>query len=304
VAAVLLVAWLAYGLFWAGLSLRRPGVAPLRAVLVNLWFFSPAIVASLVACLLAQRFRVRPGQVAGGVALHGALALAFALAQAASYWELGFFRRPMAVLGPVTLRYFLRDVFLYLLVASVVHAREFADAWHAQRVRAAATGAALARSALDAACWRMQPDVVLPALERIEEQLRVDPDRAEEALARLGDLLRLLLQSPDEDRATVDHEVAVLAAAAELVGHDTQLQVDVEGEAGGSPLPRLLVLALLHHALRAPGGTVSLRARARDGGLDLLVDSVPPPEPEQVAAARARMAAAFPGHQLRLGHAA
>jgi hypothetical protein len=304
VPAVLLVGWLAYGLFWAALPLRAPRAEPWRAVVVNLWLFAPALVASLVVSLLARRFRVRPGHVAGGIALHGALAVAFALAQAVSYWELGFFRPPMPVLGPVTLRYVLRDVFVYLLVASIVHARDFADAWRAQRVKAAATSAALARSALDAACWRMQPDVVLPALERIEEHLQVDPDRAEEALARLGDLLRLLLHAPESDRATLDHEVAVLGAAADLVGRETRLQVLVEGDAGAASVPRLLVLALLHETLRAPGASVCLRARCTAGRLDLHVDSVPPPAPEQVAAARARMEAAFPGHQLLLGHAA
>jgi hypothetical protein len=287
--AVLAAGWLAYGLFWAAISLRRPNLSPWRAVVFNLWFFTPCLVASLIVPTLARWLRVVPGRVASGILVHASLAAAFALAQAASYWHLGFLRPPIEVFGPVTLRYFLRDVFLYLLVASIVYARDFADAWRAQQVRAAATRAALARSALDAARWRMQPEVVMPALQRIEEHLATDADRAEEALARLGDLLRLLLSAPHEDHATLRHEIAVVSAAADLVGHDADVRLEVAPDALDVQMPRLLLLALLHRTLGGQNATVSLRARLIPTGLDLVVDAQPRPDPEDLEAAHARL---------------
>jgi hypothetical protein len=226
--------------------------------------------------------------------VHVAIAYVFAAAGSEMRWQLGLFRPPIRPSTLLAFSYFVRDVVAYLLVAAVVHARDFWQLWQRQQVRAAQARAELARAAVDAVCWRMQPGVILPALERVDRALGGDPETAEEALARLGELLRRLLQDPDRHMVGVAHEVGVLEAALDLLAEPGAMEATVETDAKTAVLPRLLLLALVHRAIADARCRLEIHARLEGAMLSLSVLAQPPLDSAAIEAARARLEDAWP----------
>jgi hypothetical protein len=292
--AALVAGWMAYGAVWALISLQRGDVTPVFALRHNLWLLVPTMLTTLAVPGLARRLRIAPGHVRSGLAIHVALACAFATAQCALSWQLGIIRPPTPVFGLLAFRYFVRDAVAYLLVAAVVHARDFWQLWREEQVHAARTRAALARAAVDALCWRVQPGLILKALDRVDGTLAANPAAAEEALARLGDLLRRLLQDPDRGMVSVANDVGVLEAAVATVAGRGALAASVDEEARSAALPRHFLLALVHETLVRDGAGIRLDARRAGETLSLSVAAVPPLAPAAIEAARARLEATWP----------
>jgi hypothetical protein len=290
----LLAGWGLYVVFWALLSLRGPGVSPRAALALNLWLLVPTMLTTLAVPALARRLRIVPGRIGAGLTIHCALACTFAATQAAVRWQLMIFQPPMTPFGLFGFRSFVRDAIAYLLVAAIVHARDFLHLWREQEVRTARARADLARAGVDALCWRVQPGVILAALERVDQALGQDPESAEAALARLGALLRLLLQEPERQMVSLAHELAVLRAAVELIAPGGTLHARVGADASAAALPRLLLLTLAHRTLT--NGRCRLRVVARREGdvLSLSVFAQPPLDEPDLDAARARLEAAWP----------
>jgi hypothetical protein len=292
--AALLAGWAVYGVVWTAISLRRPGVPPLVALRYNLWVLVPTMLTTLVVPVLASRLRIIPGQVRAAVAIHVALACAFGIAQSALYWKLGIFRAPIPVFGLMAFRYVVRDALAYLLVVAIVHARDYWQLWHDEQVRAARTRSEIARAAVDALCWRVQPGVILPALDRVDLALGRDPDEAEEALARLGELLRLLLKDPERGLVSVADDVGVVEAAAATLHGGVAVSASGADGARTAALPRLFLLALLHGTLAREGSGIRLDARREGDSVCLSVAADPSLDAESVDAARQRLEAAWP----------
>ena len=292
--AALLGGWGLYGLFWAAISMRLHDMSPLVAVGLSLWAQVPTVLTTLAVLPLARWLRVVPGRAAEPMALHVALGCAFATAQSALYWQLAVFQPPLPVFGLVAFRYFVCDVIAYLLMAAVVHARDFWHLWHEQQVRAARTRVELARAAVDAVCWRAQPSLILSALDRVDQALCSDPEAAEAALARLGNLLRLLLQEPDRHMASVEHELKVLEAAGGLVAPPGAMTTSVGSDAETATLPRLVLLALVQRTLTDTRCRVRVHAQREGDLLALSVQAEPPLDAAAVGAARERLECAWP----------
>ena len=291
----LLAGWVLYGLLCAAFALARPSVAPHSAVALRLWLLVPTMLTTLAVPALARRLHIVHGRILRGLIIHVGLACGFAAAQAVVRWQLGLFRPPMPVSDLLAFSYFVRDAVAYLLVAAVVHARDFWQLWREQQVRAARTRAELARAAVDAVCWRIQPAVIMAALERVEHALGRNPETAENALARLGELLRLLLQEPDRHVVGVAHEVRVLEAVTDLVSGPGTIEASIETGAKAAALPRLLLLALVHRSLADARCRLKLSARREGDALSLSVLAHPPLERAAIDGARARLEGAWPG---------
>ena len=73
---------------------------------------------------------------------------------------------------------------------------------------------------------RLQPAVLLRGLDAIGTAMSVDPERAEHAIARMGDLLRALLSGVERDSASLDVEVATLRAFVDVVAPDATISID------------------------------------------------------------------------------
>jgi hypothetical protein len=59
---------------------------------------------------------------------------------------------------------------------------------------------------------RLQPSILLGGLDAIAQTIARDAERSEVAITRMGDLLRGLLHSSDQDQLSIDDEVALLRA--------------------------------------------------------------------------------------------
>jgi LytS/YehU family sensor histidine kinase len=170
---------------------------------------------------------------------------------------------PYALVGTILL-----DGFIYVAIVGVVHA-------------ASAQGQALRfRNELLEAELRMlrmqlQPHFLFNTLNAVSELARIDPERAEQALVRLGDLLRWSLQSSRLREVSLHEEMAALETYLEIQrlrhGEGLTFHLDAEPEALDLAVPSLLLQPLVENAIRhglrgSFRGNIAIHA-AREGDL-------------------------------------
>ena len=187
----------------------------------------------------------------------------------------------------------MRSVAAYALVAFATLAIDGAQRRREAAAERAIAAAELARASLDAACWRLQPDILLPALLRIEAALDGDPDEAADRVARLGGLLRLLLRDTG-DESTVAEEASLLGATAEVALGPGALRLAVSPAASLRRLPRLLLVGVASPLFAAGRGTLRVSVEEHDGRLRVAIDT-DGAAPLDRALAQARLQARWPG---------
>ena len=112
---------------------------------------------------------------------------------------------------------------------------------------------------------------------------RSQPRIATQMIARLADLLRRTLESPDTHQVSLKEEVAVTKEylALEKVRFGPRLNVTyaIDPETEDAQVPRFLLQPLVENAIRhgvakrAEGGTVVLRADAANGRLRVKIEN-------------------------------
>jgi len=183
-------------------------------------------------------------------------------------------------LRPVLLWNVLMGSWLYLVVAGCSYAiraqrRARAGELAAREARLLAEQAQLA--ALRA---RLNPHFLYNALHSVGALVGRDPRRADQALERLGDLLRYVLDAPDE--VPFRREWAFiqdyLAFEQLRLGERLRLESNVEPAAGAVLTPPLILQPLVENAVRhgladrPEGGRIVLGARLEGGQLVLTVE--------------------------------
>lgn len=185
-----------------------------------------------------------------------------------------------ALLGPF-------DGVLALLIAHVVLQRV-----HRSRNRqrqAAELETSLARARLDALAKEVQPHFLFNTLNGIAALVRDDPRTAEAMLVKLGDMLRITVDSVNDGEIPLGEELARLQLYIDLqrMRFGVRLTVDIcaEPAALDALVPAMLLQPLVENALvhglagRPGPGAVHVGARLRDGVLHLTVvdDGIGPP---------------------------
>ena len=162
-----------------------------------------------------------------------------------------------------------------------------AHVWSLQRKRQqrdldeARLRAQLADAELVALRMQLQPHFLFNALNSISALVREDPDAADRMLARLGDLLRLTLESGDRPLVPLREELDLLKhyLAIEQVRFADRLSVslNVPAELLEEPVPSLILQPLVENAIRhgvARSGEptrLEVVARAERGALRISV---------------------------------
>jgi signal transduction histidine kinase len=159
----------------------------------------------------------------------------------------------------------------------------FVHALVAARERVALREAALAKAELTALRARVEPHFLYNALEAVAGLVRSDPRRAEDAIGRLGRLLRGLLEHSEAEEADAPVPLAeelgfvrdYLAIEALRMGPRLRVVERIEPGVGSLAVPRLLLQPLVENAIqhglahRRRGGTIALTARREGGSLVL-----------------------------------
>jgi hypothetical protein len=184
------------------------------------------------------------------------------------------------------------------LHAAVFHAVRIVRELRAKELAAAEAETARVRAEMLVLRGQLDPHFLFNSLHSITALVREDPRRAEEALLQFSALLRrvLAVKRDSADEVTLADEMKFvddfLAIERLRLGERLHVTCDIAPEARPCRLPAFSVQPLvenaLHHAVapRRDGGRVTIRARVRDGRLEILVrDDGPGSDPRTVEGA-------------------
>lgn len=189
-------------------------------------------------------------------------------------------RRPSA---PIVAWQFLMDLLLLSSLAFAGYAREGAEALRRAREDAARAEALRARAELEVLRSQVQPHFILNVLHALLGLVRRDPSRAEEALEKLGDLLRYGQEVHGEngDRVPLSREWEFVGSYLELermrLGNRLSVEIEADPAALEVPVPPFALQPLVENAVthgvanRSSGGRVRVAARRFPGGVRLTV---------------------------------
>src|SRR5262249_39538109 len=129
---------------------------------------------------------------------------------------------------------------------------------------------------------QLRPHFLLNTLNAVSALIHLDADAADRALARLGDLLRLILEHDGIQEVPLEEELEFLQAYLEIeeirFGPRLHVGLHVAPEAGGATVPYLLLQPLVENAIRhgftarEQVGHLVIRAGRDNGRLRLQVE--------------------------------
>jgi LytS/YehU family sensor histidine kinase len=277
----LALVWIALGATWAEwesarfLSMGGPNhwTAAIQAGFLNasLWLLiCPAILALSYGVgatrSIARRAVLQIPFALLAAALHGAL---WVITIRQLIPELYAESRESAMTRAVS------DILLYFAIfAFIVIYRMRADRRDAA-LAMTQSRAALARAKVASIRLHLQPMVLLAALDAIAQTIREDPDRAEHALARMGDLLRMILAEFHTETVTLDDEISLLSAFVDITssGDRSARRQSVAVRAAHSlrEQARLEPMTLAPMSMALGGQVDTLDARVDDGALVIVL---------------------------------
>jgi len=278
------IAWLAAALFWALAASWGSHRPPRETVLWGFLAMGPAALMGLGIWALSGRVEWN-WRSRRFLLVHATFLVVFAAVYATSWiWPdvLGGRRATALTLlrtSPILVWNLLMGTWLYLLVTG------FSYAIRAQRrARTVEASAAEARllakqAQLAALRARINPHFLYNALHSVGALVTRDPARADQALERLGDLLRYALDA--EDQVPFRREWAFthdyLAFEQLRLGDRLRLESQADPDAASALVPPLILQPLVENAVRhglaqrVEGGRIALGARVEGSELVLTV---------------------------------
>lgn len=169
---------------------------------------------------------------------------------------------------------------IYVIIASLAHAIGFYRRAQERESQALALTASLNQAKLDALRLQLQPHFLFNALNAISALVHRHPDRAEELIADLSELLRLSLQSTSAEvplRRELELLDRYLALEQTRLGERLTLWRDIDPAALPARVPPFLLQPIAENAVRhgleprPSGGTLTVSARVEGGQLRLVV---------------------------------
>jgi two-component system LytT family sensor kinase len=173
----------------------------------------------------------------------------------------------------------LTNVVMYAFAATAATAALARRDARERALAASRLEAELARAELQLLRAQLEPHFLFNALNAVAAYVRVDPPLAERMLARVSELLRLVLRLSAVDDVSLAEEMALAERYAEVhrmrFGDGLAFHVDAPPEVHAARVPGMILQPLVENALRhaAAGGEVSVRARRDDGRLVLAVSN-------------------------------
>ncbi len=128
---------------------------------------------------------------------------------------------------------------------------------------------------------QINPHFLFNSLNSIAELVRTDPDRAEECIERLAEILRYVLRRTQVDLVPFSEELRIAQSYLDIekarFGNLLEIRTEVEDEAGAVLLPGLLLQPLVENAVnhgvsrKVGGGVVTIEAGLDNGDLRIAV---------------------------------
>lgn len=278
------IGWLAAALFWALASASSARLSPIETLPYGLLAMGSAAVMGLAVWRLTDRV-AWDWRAASFYVVHGAALAIYSLVYSTSLvWpDLVTGRFPAAIASlrssPVQIWNLLMGSWLYLVVAGLSYAVRAHRRIRAQEAAAAQARLLAQQAQLAALRAQINPHFLFNALHSVGALVSADPVRADQALERLGDLLRYALGSEnqvlfaEEWRFTQDY----LAFEHLRLGDRLRVDADADPAALSMMVPPLILQPLVENAVRhgiadrPEGGRIELRARVDHACLMLRV---------------------------------
>jgi hypothetical protein len=255
---------------------------------LSLWYAWALL--SLLIFPFCRRFPLEQRNWPRRVALHVAAAVVFALVKLVmDYPIIKTFYCPMPHLLTFPLFYrmallshFEPYVFICCALMGISHALNYYRKYQERGLKTAHLEARLARTHLQLLKTQLRPHFLLNTLNAVSALIHLDAEAAERALARLGDLLRLILEHDGIQEVPLEEELAFLQAYLEIeeirFGPRLRVGMHVAPEARGASVPYLLLQPLVENAIRHgiaardQAGHLAIRAGRANGVLRLQVE--------------------------------
>ena len=188
----------------------------------------------------------------------------------------------------LSVNFLVLDYITFLAIAGTLQVRGLLGGIRARErerarlaLRNASLQARLAEARLQALASQLRPHFLFNALNAVSELVHQDPAEAERMIARLGDLLRLVLARTERHEVSLAEELeivdAYLAIERSRFRGRLETSIDVDRSAWDVRVPTLSVQPLVENAVRhgverdGGAGMVLLRARVENGTLSVSV---------------------------------
>jgi LytS/YehU family sensor histidine kinase len=185
----------------------------------------------------------------------------------------------------------------YAALAAGAHAWTIRVAAAERRAAAARLEGELAAARLELLRWRLRPELLFGALQRIGELAGTDSERADELTGDLGELLRLMLQSGGSELVPLEREIRLVAAhrAVEAAVHGRRAapEIKLDAAARHALVPAMVLLPMIE--MSGSEGGILISATLRGDALDLSVRAPCPIEhdPARLLDLRRRLQAIY-----------
>src|SRR5580704_15894624 len=281
------VLWTSLGFIFA---LPNLGMGPRKVVLLSalaLWW-SWGLLAFVIIAVDA-RLPFSAAQLGRRIAAHVLLSLVFtslfvyvlvAMRALLGLQNLSTMRDPHLFASALR-GMFLWNLLIYWVIAGGWQAYRYNQSYVSSELRSERLERQFSEARLNVLRMQLNPHFLFNALNTISSQVERDPRLARTMIEHLGDLLRLSLDARDrqeipltEELAFLDHYVAIKKIR---FAENLRIEIQVTPEVKYALVPCLIVQPLVENAIRhgisrrTSGGTVTVTAQHRRGGLEIRV---------------------------------
>jgi two-component system LytT family sensor kinase len=175
----------------------------------------------------------------------------------------------------------LMGIWLYGLLAGVSYAVQTRNRLHEKETLAARAEALAAEARLDAIRSRLNPHFLFNALHTLSALVKFQPSTAENAIERLGDMLRYALKKDGRELVEFaeEYEFTRQYIAFEQLRYEDRLKVDLQIDPGAFhfDVPPFSMQTLAENAvqhaisIRPQGGSIWIRCSCHSGTLSISV---------------------------------
>jgi sensor histidine kinase YesM len=292
-AALILTCWTLFGLFltsqtWLMFSRRNVPVRLGRVMLSEMAFAYVWAALTPLVLHLARRFPMERQQWRRSLLVHFAASALLGLVTR-MVRDVAFLFFALESSSEFSLAKLLLSVYyffdygamMYWLILLIVYAVNYYRRSRENELRATRLEAQLAQAQLQALKMQLQPHFLFNTLHSISALVHKDPLSADKMLARLGDFLRLTLDSAGSQEVSLQQELEFLRCYLEIerIRFQDRLTVEmsVEPEALDARLPNLILQPIVENAIKhgiAPQtrcGQLEIGARRISGTLQVQV---------------------------------
>jgi len=184
-------------------------------------------------------------------------------------------------MGRFILANFSEGIGIYLLIALASHAYRYYCRYTQGQSRTLELEAQLSRAELQALKMQLHPHFLFNTLHSISALMPHDPDAARTMITRLGDFLRITLESSGIQEVTLKQEIEFLRCYLEIeqIRFQDRLEtrVDVASNALDAKVPNLILQPIVENAIRHGiashfnRGLIEITGRTQNGSLRIQV---------------------------------